>query len=357
MYSNDSIVKELAPSQDNPRNSEGAFIELSDGRIMFVYSRFNGGIGSDHDPANLACIYSSDGGETWSDEEIVLTATDDSAQNIMGVSLIRMLNNDIGMFYFVRYGYNDGKAYLRRSCDDGQTWSGATCCVPAYGYYVTNNDRVVRLKNGRLILPAAFHRTFLNKTNASLPIDVRGISMYFYSDDDGLTWDESNLCCMNSRHTTTGLQEPGVIELKNGSLYGWARTDMGCHYEMFSNDSGITWTTPEPSLFTGPDSPLCIKRSPIGDNLLAVWNPIPNYQTRECKGISDRNPLVYAVSRDDGGTWEPPIVLEDDTLSGYCYTAIHFIGDSVLLAYCAGGPEDKGQLNRLRIRKLRNPCL
>lgn len=352
------IVKDLAPGQGNPRNSEGAFIDLADGRILFVYSRFSGGIGSDNDPANLARIYSSDGGETWSDAESVLMATDDAAQNIMSVSLLRMQNNDIGMFYFVRYGINDGKIYLRRSGDEGQNWSKAACCVPAHGYYVTDNDRVVRLKSGRLILPTGFHRVLLNKSTGIETWDGRAITVYLFSDDDGLTWYESSLCCMNSRHTESGLQEPGVIEQKNGSLYGWARTDMGRQYEMFSHDSGRTWTTPEPSRFTSPCSPMSIKRDPISGNVLAIWNPIPVYQTMEVNSnYSDRNPLVYAISRNDGASWEMPIVLEDDKRSGYCYISIHFIGDYVLLAYCAGGTEDKGCLNRLRIRKMRNRCL
>lgn len=357
MILNSRIVKDLAPDKGNPRNSEGAFIELSDGRIMFIYSRFNDGIGRDSDPAGLARIYSDNGGETWSDTQSVLTAADDHAQNIMSVSLIRMQNNDIGLFYFVRYGFNNGKAYLRRSSDEGETWSKAACCVPANGYYVTNNDRIVRLKSGRLILPAGFHRTFLNKAGGKETLDERATTIYFYSDDDGFTWHESNLCCMNSRHTGSGLQEPGVIELKNGALYGWARTDMGCQYEMFSNDGGVSWSTPQPSLFTSPCSPMSIKRSPVGGNLLAVWNPIPRYITREIKGTSDRNPLICAVSRNDGLTWESPIILEDDTLSGYCYTGIFFSGNDVLLAYCAGGPADNGCLNRLRIRKLQNPCI
>ena len=51
----------LPPTTGNPRNSEGAMIDLADGRIMLVYSRFTGGRG-DHAKANLAARFSSDGG-------------------------------------------------------------------------------------------------------------------------------------------------------------------------------------------------------------------------------------------------------------------------------------------------------
>ena len=48
-----------------------------------------------------------------------------------------------------------------------------------------------------------------------------------------------------------------------------------------------------------------------------------------------------------------PFLLEDGSEdAGYCYTAIHPMKDSVLLAYCAGNREEGGCLNRLRIRKV-----
>jgi len=38
----DSVL-DLDPGPDNPRNSEGAFVTLKSGRILFVYTRFYGG--------------------------------------------------------------------------------------------------------------------------------------------------------------------------------------------------------------------------------------------------------------------------------------------------------------------------
>ena len=44
----------LPPETDNPRNSEGDFVKLSDGQIFFVYTHFTGTSSSDHATANLA---------------------------------------------------------------------------------------------------------------------------------------------------------------------------------------------------------------------------------------------------------------------------------------------------------------
>ena len=65
-----------------------------------------------------------------------------------------------------------------------------------------------------------------------------------------------------------------------------------------------------------------------------------------------RTPLVMATSKDDGKTWTEPVVIEDDPDHGYCYVAIHFCQDFVLLAYCAGGPADGICLARTVIRKI-----
>ncbi len=64
-----------------------------------------------------------------------------------------------------------------------------------------------------------------------------------------------------------------------------------------------------------------------------------------------RSPLVAAISKDDGNTWEDYKIIEDEPNYGYCYTAIHFLDDSVLLGYCAGGPEDGSCLAKLRVKK------
>jgi sialidase-1 len=344
-------VFEMPPAEGNPRNSEGAFIELSDGRLMFVYSHYIGDSYADDAAAAIAKCYSSDRGETWSQRQIIVMPDEHKVRNIMSVSLLRMKNGDIGLFYLIRYGWHDMRLHLRRSSDEGETWGEPICCINAPGYFVTNNDRVVRLSSGRLIIPAARHNKLRDSEAGSRQWDSKAVSYFYYSDDDGYTWNEArNFTALNSFHTASGLQEPGVVELKNGVLWAWARTDLGTQYEMFSIDSGESWTSPEPSVFTSPCSPLSMKRIPKNGYLFAVWNPIPNYQTRAIvRGSGGRTPLVAAVSKDEGKTWDNFVIVEDDPDAGYCYTAIYFIDDAVLLAYCAGSADDGTCLARLNL--------
>ena len=356
------IVKELPPSADNPRNSEGSFIARKDGSILFVYSRFSGGTDADDAPANLAQLISDDGGETWHDGGIILTRDGEKADNIMSVSLLRMADGRIAMFYVLRRGFDDSKAHFRLSDDEGETWGEERyCAAPALGTYDTNNDRVIRTSRGRIVVPACYFRT---RTHISTDfkdistLDFKAQTIYFYSDDEGKNWQESNIMSIPVGWSKSGLQEPGVIELSPGHLYGWARTDAYCQYEMFSIDDGATWSVPQPSRFRSPVSPMTIRRDPTTGQLLAFWNPLPEMPglpgLKEGYGLA-RTPYVCAVSHDNGGTWSEPMVIEDDPLTAYCYTAVHFVGKDVLIAYCAGSQQE-GYLNRLRIRKMPVPA-
>ncbi|MSU51302.1 MAG: exo-alpha-sialidase [Opitutus sp.] len=348
-------VLELPPRSGNPRNSEGAFADLRDGRVLFVYSHFLGDSGADHAKARLAARVSGDGGATWSDDTFIATPREDEAMNVMSVSLQRLGNGDLGMFYLLRFGWHEMRMWLRRSADDGRTWGEPLNCMPAGGYYVVNNDRIVRLASGRLVIPAARHPARADRNEASA-VDWRALATFFLSDDDGHTWRESaDFCTLPVVHTKSGLQEPGVVELADGRLWAWARTDLGRQYEMFSADRGETWTVPSPSRFTAPNSPLSMKRLPGSEKLFAVWNPAPAYETRGLtRPGGDRTPLVIATGADAHGKWSPAQVIDGNSepTAGYCYTAIHFTKDAVLLAYCAGGEADKSRLARLRIRKI-----
>lgn len=349
------IVLELPPRAGNPRNSEGAFAELREGRILFVYSHFLGESGSDHAKARLAARTSGDGGTTWSEDAFIAIPREAEAMNVMSVSLLRLGNGDLGLFYLLRFSWHEMRMWVQRSADEGRTWGEPVRCMPAGGYYVVNNDRVVRLTSGRLVIPAARHPARADRNEASA-VDWRAVAVFFLSDDDGRTWRESaGYCTLPVVHTRSGLQEPGLVETNDGRLWAWARTDLGRQYEMFSADGGETWSMPAPSRFTSPNSPLSMKRLPGTERLLAIWNPAPAFETRALRQPGgDRTPLVVATGTTPSGKWSPARIIEGpaEPSAGYCYTAILFTKDAVLLAYCAGGEADQSRLARLRIRRM-----
>ncbi len=341
-----SIVLRLRHRRNNPRNSEGSFATLADGRILFAYSRYYGTSWSDHATADIAARTSADGGRSWTPDDRILVKNEGRC-NVMSGSLLRLQDGRLALFYARKNGLRDCRLRLRLSSDEGRGWGAPTLCIPSPGYYVVNNDRVVQLRGGRLVAPAAYHRCkWWGKE-----IDLRGIAMCFLSDDRGRTWRESKDWWALPIRSTSGLQEPGVVELRDGRLYGYSRTDCGCQYEFFSEDGGETWSAPRPSPFRSPCSPLSIKRIPATGHLLAVWNDHRGRRPPPRKSSWGRTPLALAISRDEGATWQAPRVVESDPARGFCYTAVHFTADAVLLAYCCGG-RGGGVLQDACIRRL-----
>ena len=54
------ITAMLCPQPGNPRNSEGSFLRLDDGRIAFAYSRYVGDSDLDHAKCEIAIALNKD---------------------------------------------------------------------------------------------------------------------------------------------------------------------------------------------------------------------------------------------------------------------------------------------------------
>jgi hypothetical protein len=111
------------------------------------------------------------------------------------------------------------------------------------------------------------------------------------------------------------------------------RTDLGSQYQSWSDDCGDTWSEAAASDLLSPLSPASMKRIPSSGELLLVWNDHAGIDP----GLrAKRTPLAVAVSKDEGKSWVHHKTLYDDPQGWYCYTAIVFAGDRVLLGHCAG---------------------
>ncbi len=355
----------LKTDETNPRNGEGAFMHLDDGRIMYAYTQYYGDDWSDHACARIAVCYSHDGGESWTDGG-VLVEKRASALNIMSVSLIRMKNGDLELMYLQKSMKGEDMLcmpYILRSADEGRTFGEPISCFTEDGYYVVNNDRLVTLKSGRIIFPAAYHgRSGMNAQPGCLKV--------CYSDDDGRSWHVSPSTVCSPYEDNTRLQEPGIYELPDGRLWMWCRTAYGHQYQCFSSDEGISWSELVPAFrFTSPDSPMQVKK--VGEYTVAVFNPIAYNclgEGREVWKSPKRTPYVCAVSRDGGlsfvdmkntfanggfdGFIENCYLLEDDRSNSYCYPAILGVDDGFLVAYYHSNNTDVC-LNSTKVIKVR----
>ncbi len=327
------IVLQIPPGDNNPRNSEGDFITLKDGRILFVYSYFYGNIGHDFGTARLVGRYSSDKGKTWTKEDITIIPNEGSV-NIMSVTLLRLKNGNIALFYCCKNSDADCIPMMRISKDEAKTWSDPVICITdKKGYFVLNNDRVIQLKNGRLLLPVALH-----KDPEKNVWNDRGKIFVYYSDDNGFTWS-----CSKEVANPVGIisQEPGVIELKDGTIMMFIRASGGFQQLSYSKDEGETWSSMTASNICSPRSPASIARIPATKDLLMAWN---NNDGSNARTKEQRTPLTIAISKDEGKTWENITNIETDPDGCYCYTAIHFTKKDVLLSYSAGSQSKRTHL-------------
>lgn len=333
----------LPPGPDNPRNSEGAFAALADGRLLFAYSHFTGGEGRDDSPSHVASRLSSDGGVTWTDRDEILVPN--VALNTMSVSFLRLQDGRLALGYLLRLErearQQELQYVLRCSSDEGQTWGDPILCTTPPSYYVINNDRLVQLSSGRIVIPAADHKHFDGHNIGS------GDCVCFLSDDAGQSWRPGAFVPQPDPAQPLSFEEPLVVELTDGRLLMLIRNGTGRQYQSHSADGGESWSVAEPTELLSPVSPASCKRIPSTGDLLVVYNDLTGVTG---EALHHRTPLVTRVSQDEGRTWIKPKVLEDDPGGWYCYIAVHFVDDAVLLSYCAG-QRATGGLNTTQITR------
>lgn len=306
----------ICPATDQrPRHSEGDIIQLKDGSLLLAWSEFYGGHG-DGVAAQISAMISRDLGRTW--EEPFVLQENIGECNVMSVSLLRTQNDELLHFFLIKNSWLDLRVAVRRSTDEGKTWSNVVEVSSKPGYNVMNNARVIQLSSGRILAPVAHSARATSE-------DISTVFCYI-SDDDGHTWYAGqdtgipNVLC----------QEPGVVELLDGRVLMFIRTPLGHVYYAYSSDGGESWSAPRPSTLVSPLSPATIARIPKTKDLLAIWNNNPKGKDADW---TERNPLTAAISVDEGLTWHKVKNLEESPDRAWAYTSIRFINDEVHLTY------------------------
>ncbi len=363
---------DLPPTPENKRNSEGTFVTLKSGRVLLAYCKFSSSK-SDHGPAVIASRYSDDQGLTWSTDDRILVPMEGDT-NVMCPSFLRLADGRIALVNLRKdhAGVDDNYAssiWVRYSTDEAQTFTPAQRILHAPGYFNVNNDRIIQLASGRIAIPLCVHtyrtQSFLppGQTRTQVVYNPSAMCSMLFSDDTQ-HWFESVNQCFVSFPNGRGLQEPGIVELSDGRLLMWTRAGippgpegtMSHQWYATSADQGMTWSQIKPwKHFVSPTSPMSLRKIPGTNTLLAIWNDRSDRYNlgTPAKIAKFRTPLACAISTNDGKTWKKHKLLEPDPNHGYCYCAVEFIGDWVLLAYCSGGITTQGVLDRLTVSRIK----
>ncbi len=311
-------VELCGPEIDHPAAGGGATALVGDGRILFVHS---GPVSPHGQPAGACRLYvrtSDDECQTWSGEREIVHHPECQAS---GGSLLRDGDGTLWLVYLGFYASvwdretnepdmekTRSDLWVVRSTDEGETWVDNRMVFS--GYSGATND-VKQVSSGHIVVPLEY----------VVPKPGRLVSACVVSADGGESWQLGKAIDIGQQGDHAGALEPVVVELRDGRLWMLIRTNLGCFWQAFSEDNGLSWSEPEPTQFTSPSAPCHIVRLTSG-RLALVWN-----NTSETSTSVRRRALSMALSEDDGATWTAPLECVRALEEEYPQTSYPFISE------------------------------
>ena len=314
----DVFEQVVCPRQEgNPRNSEADVAVLNDGRLLLAWTEFYGGR-EDDDAAVISAMTSNDRGRTWSEKYILQENT--GQKNVMSPAFLRLASGELAFFY-LQIETTQANVYIRRSHDEGESWSEAVRITPDQrAFQNLCNARAMKARTGSIHIP--IYSDY--EQDHSGPYYAASVNSY----DNGHTWERSeNQITVAKR----GAMEPCIVDLNDGTLLMIMRTQLGRIYKSLSHDSGRTWSEAVPMSIVAPESTSAITRVPSTGDLLLVWNNTTYDTKHDHFGV--RCPLTAAISHDEGQTFRKHRDLESDTTHTYAMPSITFCDDEIIFTY------------------------
>jgi predicted neuraminidase len=336
-----------------PTSHSSSVCELPNGELMVAW--FAGKREGSPDSVILGSRLQS-GSMKWSEPTILVDVFQHAAGNPR-----LFIGPDGGLWLIapVNYGLwcsGGTRMFLKRSYDLGQTWTDLEI--------FTTRSRILGKNKPIFVKPNIW----------IVPVEYEGLGdvCFMRSANGGKSWQ-----IFDCKGGGAYLDQPTVVELRNGALLSYLRSWEGFIYETRSDDKGRTWTKPIPTALHNPNSGIDMLNVHF-KKLVLAYNPaalgadgtltseqgpkdrapiLESQDALEEAGMYEldrmidkkpptvelheggylpwgpRTPLNLAVSDDDGGTWRDAIVLED-TPGEYSYPSIILgKGDVIHLTY------------------------
>lgn len=214
--------------------------------------------------------------------------------------LYQVPGGELLLFYKIGPNVAGWSGWLKRSKDNGHTWSEREALPMGYLGPIKNKPELI---NGVLVCPSS--------------TEGNGWRVHFeYTSDWGKTWTKSGP--INDGKKFMAIQ-PSILKYKNGKLQTLGRTRNTVIYQSWSSDDGKTWSEMSalnlPNNNSGTDA-VTLKD---GRQLLVYNHVLPD--SSWVKGKGPRTPLNVALSK-DGKKWSAALVLEDSPISQYSYPSV-----------------------------------
>ena len=318
-----------AATAETPRSDTASIAELSDGRLMVVYHKYERGrhSGRDHGTCRIWSKISTDGGRTWQQPRMLVDVSKGD-MNVQAPALLRLKSGSL-LLLCLRAHKSGGSSTMCvfSSKDQGRSVSRLDpVWKRSKGQLLQGGaNSLVERKSGRLLLP--FHGGSGNQWKQ------RNSAWCFLSDDRGKTWRRSTRVDLPKR----GAMEASVAQLADGTLLMSLRTQLGGPYLSRSTDGGKTWGEAIFSGLEGGESCTCLRRIPGTKKLVLFWNN--SKYNKKHHHFGERTPLSAALSSDGGKSWRIIGNIADDPKAEYTNLDCFFRsnGDAVL-TYMAAKP-------------------
>lgn len=284
-------------------------VELPSG-LMMATAGYSGG------PFQLAARFSDDGGRSWGGIEPILPVVDPPVRAVSpGGFLLDPVTDVLSVFFLVQTVYTAGGDFMDRAQNDVQLWTARTTSYDGTGRPVFGPAQHIPLDVLATGETVAWGLSYSNGIRTaggthlypvSYMIDSVGTftSNVLRSTDGGATWTQSPTELMLPSAPVgyeRGVTELAITELDDGRIMVMARQqDMTKHYLLtaYSDDDGITWSTPTDSEILSSNTAAALFRDGRGGHGL-TW---PGHN-----GFGQvsyyRNNLTAAYSDDDGESW------------------------------------------------------
>ncbi len=260
-----------------PSCHAATLVELGNGRLLAAW--FGGKAEGAADVKIWQAVFD---GKRWSAPTV---AAEEPGFPCWNPVLFKSRSKTLFLFYKAGPSPMSWSGYVRRSNDDGKTWS----CVeqlPA-GLLGPIKNKPIELASGWIVAGTSVesHRAWCAWVERSR--------------DDGKTWQRCGPIAVPEK--PHGLIQPTLLRTSDNRLLALCRSrGIGAICQAESKDEGETWSAAKPLDLPNPNSGIDAVRAANGDFFL-IYNHTQ-------KG---RTPLNLARSQDDGKTWQRVALLED----------------------------------------------
>ncbi|MCW5553013.1 MAG: exo-alpha-sialidase [Verrucomicrobiae bacterium] len=293
-----------ARATELPDLKMGPFVRLGDGRLLTV--------------EGTNSLTSADKGKTWKTNPLFADSAKYEVRperalirTSQGVVILAFMNDrEKHWTWQDKLGDAPGAVlptYAMRSTDEGRTWEAPQKLHDDWSGCVRN---ILETKSGQVVFTAMM----------MLHHPGRHAVLTYCSDDQGKTWKASNVIDLGGAGHHGGVSEATAVELKNGRLIKYIRTNWERFWLAESKDGGLTWHPLGPTDVPASSAPGLLQRLASG-RIILIWNRLfPEGKDAFPKSGGDRlwsatpvsnhrGELSIAFSDDECKSWTEPVVI------------------------------------------------